>query len=254
MAIIASVDEIQSAAAGTNNFAPTGVDSLGKDDFLQLLITKMEYQDPLNPMSDEDFISQLAQFSSLEQMSNISEGIAESNQWDFLQMQSINNVMAAGLIGKDVKASYDSVYYDGTNTPSISFSTNSFASDLTIRIKDAQGFTVATLNDADVPPGDQTYEWDGRDDHGNIVESGHYSLEVTGIDSSGNEFKPTLSLIGKVEAVSYRDGAAYFRINGIEVPFGDVSAIGEEGSFIDIPATTDNDDSSEEEDDGSGNG
>jgi len=250
MGITASISDIQSSA-GTSNFAPTGTDSLGKDDFLQLLITKMEYQDPLNPMSDEDFIAQLAQFSSLEQMANISDGIAESNQWDFLQMQSINNVMAAGLIGKDVKASYDSVYYDGTNTPSISFSTTSFASDLTIKIKDHEGFTVATLSDSDVPPGDQNYEWDGRNDFGNLVESGHYTLEVTGIDSSGNEFKPTLSLIGKVEAVSYRDGAAYFRINGIEVPFGDVSAIGEEGSFADVG---DNDTTDDSNDDGNGDG
>lgn len=232
MSITASISDIQSSGA-TNSVLSTGTDSLGKDEFLKLLITKLEYQDPLNPMDDEDFIAQLAQFSSLEQMSNISEGIAESNQWDFLQMQSINNVMAAGLIGKDVKASYESIYYDGTNTPDISFTTNSFASDLTIKIKDAEGYTVATINDSDVSPGDQVYEWDGRNDFGNMVESGHYTLEVTGVDSSGNEFKPTLSLIGKVEAVTYRDGAAYFMINGIEVPFGDVSAIGEEGSFDD---------------------
>ena len=232
MSITASISDILSSGASTS-VESTGTDTLGKDEFLQLLITKLEYQDPLNPMDDQDFIAQLAQFSSLEQMANISEGIAESNQWDYLQMQSINNVMAAGLIGKDVKASYDSIYYDGTNTPNISFTTNSFASDLTIKIKDAEGYTVATINDSEVSPGDQVYEWDGRNDFGNIVESGYYTLEVTGVDGSGNEFTPTLSLVGKVEAVTYRNGSAYFRINGIEVPFSDVSAIGEEGSLAD---------------------
>jgi len=240
MSITANINDLTSSGSTGSN-TPTATDTLGKDEFLQLLITKLEYQDPLNPMDDEDFIAQLAQFSSLEQMSNISEGIAESNQWDYLQMQSINNVMAAGLIGKDVKASYDSVYYDGSSSPEISFSTNSFASNLTIEIKDASGTTVATLKDSNVPPGEQNYEWDGRNDFGNIVESGQYTLKVTGVNASGDEFTPTLSLIGKVEAVTYRDGSAYFRINGIEVPFGDVSAIGEEGSFDDS-------------DDGGGNG
>ncbi len=232
MAIISSINDIQSSGT-TGNLAPTGTNTLGRDDFLKLLITKLEYQDPMNPMDDEDFIAQLAQFSSLEQMTNIADGIAEANQWDFLQMQSINNVMAAGLIGKDVKASYDSVYYDGSNSPNITFTTSRFASDLTIKIKDAEGFTIATLQDSSVAPGKQDYQWDGRNDFGNMVESGHYTLEVTGIDASGNEFRPSLTLVGKVESVTYRDGSAYFRINGIEVPFGDVSAIGEEGSFDD---------------------
>lgn len=51
--------------------APGG--ALGKDEFLELLITQMQNQDPLNPMSSEDTIAQLAQFSSLEQMKNLNE-------------------------------------------------------------------------------------------------------------------------------------------------------------------------------------
>ena len=98
-----------------------GLQTLGKDDFLQLLVTKLQHQDPLNPMEDSDFIAQLAQFSTLEQMHNISEGIATSNKWDFLQMQSLNNVMASGLIGREVTADFSGLYLDATNQPVISF-------------------------------------------------------------------------------------------------------------------------------------
>ncbi|MBE5925840.1 MAG: hypothetical protein E7270_02605 [Lachnospiraceae bacterium] len=73
----------------TNNKADTkGTDSLGKDAFLQLLVAQMQSQDPLNPSSDTEYISQLAQFSSLEEMQNLNT--------------AIDNSSAHNLVGKNV--------------------------------------------------------------------------------------------------------------------------------------------------------
>jgi len=84
-----SIEDIISKTSNAAATRKTGGD-LGKDDFLNLLVTQLRYQDPLNPTNDKEFIAQMAQFSSLEQMQNMN-GV-------------LNNSQAFNLIGKDVTA------------------------------------------------------------------------------------------------------------------------------------------------------
>ena len=69
---------------------------LGKDDFLKLLITQLSNQDPTNPMENTEFISQMAQFSSLEQMTNMSTSFSKMASF-------INSSEAASTLGKTVE-------------------------------------------------------------------------------------------------------------------------------------------------------
>ncbi len=211
--------------------ATGSLQTLGKDDFLELLVTKLQYQDPLDPTDDEDFIAQLAQFSSLEQMSNIADGIETSNEWDYLQMQSMNNVMASGFIGKEIKAEYDGFWVDDSSQPSISYTTTEFASEIKFVVRDEDDNIVATITESDIGAGTNTFTWDGKDDLGNTVAEGYYTVEVTATTPSGSTFTPTLSLVGIVDSVVYRDGAAYLVIDGTEVALGNVAGIGEPGTF-----------------------
>lgn len=76
--------------------AATGPRVLGKDDFLRLLVTQLRYQDPLQPMNDREFVAQLAQFSALEQMVNVSNAV--------LELARRQEAAAAfGLVGRRVK-------------------------------------------------------------------------------------------------------------------------------------------------------
>lgn len=68
-------------------------DTLGKDAFLQLLVTQMRYQDPLDPMDNGEYLAQLAQFSALEQMTNVAEGLNKV-------MDVVNNIDTSLLVGQ----------------------------------------------------------------------------------------------------------------------------------------------------------
>ncbi|PKM80846.1 MAG: hypothetical protein CVU89_11935 [Firmicutes bacterium HGW-Firmicutes-14] len=75
---------------------------LGKDDFLKLLITQLRYQDPLEPVDNKDFIAQMAQFSSLEQMANMSKGFENLAQLQESTLREYAIGQAINLIGRTV--------------------------------------------------------------------------------------------------------------------------------------------------------
>ena len=89
------------AANSKNNRTPTS--NLGKDDFLQLLTTQLKNQDPMNPMEDMDFIGQMAQFSSLEQMLNLNTGVDKINT----ALTNNTTTQAMMFLGTNVTANVD---------------------------------------------------------------------------------------------------------------------------------------------------
>lgn len=98
-----------------NSQRKTGSSTLGKDDFLKLLITQLANQDPTNPMQDREFITQMAQFSSLEQMTNMN-----STMQKFIDSQQDNKLIAYNqFVGKEITWHRISVSDDKNATPVI---------------------------------------------------------------------------------------------------------------------------------------
>lgn len=213
-------------STGNNQPAPAS-SQLGKDDFLKLLVTKMMYQDPLNPITDENFIAQLAQFSSLEQLENMNRNLTLDLQWNYLLSQTISNTMATSLIGRTVTADSSNLYLDSGAEASVSVDLDQPATELTFSIIDVNGRLVRTIREYDLEFGVHDIEWDGLDDDGVHVPSGFYTITASATNKAGNSFTPDLYLEGRVDGVTYADGIALLNVAGLSIPLAAVTQVRE---------------------------
>ncbi len=99
MAATDSITNSQTVGGTVETKKPAQVKKeLGKDDFLNLLVTQLRYQDPLNPMKDQEFIAQMASFSNLEQMNNLNKNIGSF----ITEQKYANGLNAAAMIGMEI--------------------------------------------------------------------------------------------------------------------------------------------------------
>ena len=206
------------------NGTPTQVtgQTMGKDDFLKLLITQLKNQDPLSPMKDQEFAAQLAQFSSLEQLQNIRSSLDQNLQVNMALAQSVNNSLATTLIGKQVVAVSDEVKFDGSNPVEIHFRLKGAAESVKVIITDSDGNTVRTIDAGAFQKGDNAVVWDGKDDHGNRLNSGTYHVEIKATDKDDNPVNALAILSGLVDGVSYEDGIAKLLMGAEEIKYSQV--------------------------------
>jgi flagellar basal-body rod modification protein FlgD len=208
--------------------APTGTDrttGVGRDAFLQLLITQMRHQDPLSPMENEAFLAQLAQFSSLEQMQQLNENFAAS----MALSQSQANSAATGLIGRYVRASGDQVELAAEGDVSLGYFLGADAA-AEITVYDDRGAAVRTVQVSGGEAGSNEWRWDGRNDAGERLEAGQYTFAVTATDSNGDAVNAATTVLGRVEGITFQSGTAELLVNGREIPLSSVLEV-----FLEAP-------------------
>ena len=123
--------------------APKPRSALGKDEFLQLLVTQLRNQDPMNPSNAQEFAAQLAQFSSLEQLTNINDTLATQNEIATAQIQAQAANTAVGVIGRTVLAPSDQLAVGEQTTLDVSSPADGRA---TLRLLDETGQEVAVVD------------------------------------------------------------------------------------------------------------
>ena len=199
--------------------------SLGKDDFLKLLLAQLKNQDPLNPADNTEFVAQLAQFSSLEQLTTMNTSLEDTLSFNQSMSASINNAMMVNLIGSTVTARSEAVVFDGQQSVPLQFELDTDITAGTIEISDGSGAVVRTISVDEMTMGLQTVVWDGLTNGGVMAGEGAYTYTVTGLDNVLNEVEGTPVTTGTVEGISYRNGVAYLDMGDMLIPYVDVKSI-----------------------------
>jgi len=190
-------------------------------DFLNLLTAQLSNQDPLSPMDNEQMVQQLATFSQLEQLERVNSNLQEQMGYS----QSLNNTMMMNVAGKRVTVAGNEIGVVN-GQPSRSLVRVPEAGTVFARVLDANGATVRTLDANIVEPGFNRIEWDGKDDNGNAVPDGDYSLEISAVDRSGNFMKSVAFSSGVVDTVQFENNFIQLEVNGRLYGPGDVVEVG----------------------------
>ncbi|BCS89393.1 flagellar hook assembly protein FlgD [Pseudodesulfovibrio sediminis] len=231
--MILGAQESRLAASNT----PEHKTSMDQDSFMTILVAQLTHQDPLNPMEDTDMTAQLAQFSSLEQLTNINQGIKDlTNSTEQTDMLS-----AVSFIGKEIKAEGYKISKDEGNVSTIYYGFGEPVSKITMNIYDSEGAIIRTIDLGGKEAGAYQYEWDGKNEGGQTVADGQYGVGILGEDVEGKHVMVQTEISGTVDAVVNESGTQYLRLkDGRFISFLNIKEVVDPGSadVVDTEETT----------------
>lgn len=194
--------------------------SLDKDAFMQLLVAQMGNQNPLEPMDNTQFLSQLAQFSALEQQQNIAKGI---ELLALTQTASTNSQMV-NLIGKRVIAEGNKVSLSDGKAVELRFEFKNPPPASDIIISDSKGNIVRTIQADQLKAGLNQIEFDGKDSQGNVLADGNYTYTIkarTGAKLEGvTQYANYL-----VDAVKFDGSSILLKSQDLTIDLADISEV-----------------------------
>lgn len=214
------VSALNSQAIYSTTKAATSAQTLGKSDFMTLLVTQLRNQNPLEPLDNKDFIAQLSQFSSLEQL----EGMRKSIDEQLTLQRSLSQTTAIGLLGRQVTIDGNEVTLREGSPSVIGYRLDESA-DVNIGIFDSQGALVRTLTPGAQSLGIQKVIWDGKDDLGNALPEGNYTYHVLAVGGGDRQVSVQPFYEGRVDGVRLTDNGIMVTIAGLEVPISQVKMI-----------------------------
>lgn len=209
-----------SSAANFGSFvgSKTNNEEVDEQMFLQLLTAQLQYQDPLNPTSDTEFVSQLATFSQLEQQRITNENLKVISLYE----QSINNTSALQVVGKEVKLQDNSIEHTEGKSHEFYYDSDSSASRVTVQIVGDKGQVLYSNTQVGAPDGEQVFNWNGLDDKGEPVKDGSYRVRVLLENHEGDKFPTNVYQRKLVEGVSFQGGSVYLLMDGETMPIENV--------------------------------
>ena len=190
------------------------------DTFLSLLTTQLKNQDPTSPMDSNQFTQQLVQFSQVEQQIDTNTNLKAL----IAQGQTNAGTTATAYLGRNVSVTNGMASLaNGAANWTYSLPAAAATSVLTI-MNDSGKVVYAGLGETG--QGNHTLAWDGKDNNGNTLPDGAYTLTVTAKDASGAAITPSVASAGTVTQIDMTSGTPQLVIGNMEVGIADIAAVG----------------------------
>ena len=205
-----TVGATQSSTSGASTATSGTSNAVGamQDQFLKLLITQLQHQDPLNPMDNAQMTTQLAQMSTVEGINKMNDSFASLMS----SVQTSQGLQAASMIGRGVMVQGNALSPSGAGAQAGIDLAGSVDS-LVVTVSDANGKVVQSMDLGPQKAGFAHFEWDGQDGSGNTLPAGDYTYSVKAA-AAGKAVKATPYSVGLVSSVSLSDSGVQLDVQG----------------------------------------
>jgi flagellar basal-body rod modification protein FlgD len=196
--------------------------TMGKDQFLKLLIAQMQNQDPLNPMDGMQFASQLAQFSSVEQLQQLNTKLDGEAAAQGSMLAALNGSVAVSTFGREILAIGNQVNIGGAEPAEAVFDAPAGGGLANVQIYNAAGTKVATVDLRKISGGFQSAD---LTDATRALPAGTYQYQVEMTDEAGEVTTAQTYMKGRVDGIHYTSEGPVLTSGGMSIPFGSVLKI-----------------------------
>jgi flagellar basal-body rod modification protein FlgD len=222
---MALLDSINSATTASTSVAAQSEAKL-KDDlnkFLNLLVTQLKHQDPLDPMDATEFTSQLVQFASVEQQIH-----QNANLEKLIALQQGSQISSlVNYIGMNVEAGGTQKAPLESGSAKFSYTLSGGTNKTTLNIVNDKGLSIYS-KDLETTAGKHTFTWDGRDKNGVLQPDGDYTMVVTAQDREGKILPVEYTTFGRVTGATAENGnISLFMGKNIQVPMDQIKSVTE---------------------------
>jgi flagellar basal-body rod modification protein FlgD len=209
-------------ATSASTAAPAKQETTSQSQFLQLFVAQLQHQDPLSPMEPNDLTAQLAQFSSLEQLTAINTHLDAMTA----STKQTTTTALLGLIGKQVRFDGSQLTITGGQTSEVRYTLTDQAEKVAATIRAADGTVVRGVDLGSQTAGTQTFQFDGKDQNGRTLPDGTYTIEMAA-QAPGAKVATPLDLVveATVDGVDLASDTPALLVGGTRVPLDKVQEV-----------------------------
>ena len=197
---------------------------LGKDDFMKLLLTELQYQDPTSPMDSDKILSQTSQLAALETQEKTNKAL-EALTASFTQNKNFAAVSAIGKYARlDNKINLTQDTKGNLNPVNFELNFEEEAKEGTVEIYDEKNRLVKVMKIGEVTKGKHPFTWDGLTDAGEKATPGTFTIVANYYNPDGVKLQADFGSY-KIESVKFDDARTYVKLNGSFIPFDKIAEI-----------------------------